>query len=149
MPLFPTVSEKLYIVTGSIIPLEHTKKVCSNSSFKYLKKLWVSEVPDLEYMEIELFPSLEYLWVYDCRNLRDWGKKSDDEDAPKALAKVAPSVIEFEIKNCPKLKLLPQGMRLLSSSAKFSISGCPLLKQKYKSKSGQNWPEIVTITTDW
>nr|GMD33835.1 putative disease resistance protein RGA4 [Ipomoea batatas] len=143
MPLFPTVSEKLYILTASIIPLDHTKKVFS--SFEYLMKLWVSNVPDLEYMEIELFPSLEYLWVYDCRNLRHWGKEGDDSEA----SKVAPSVKEFEVKNCPKLTSLPQGMQLLNSSTKFNISGCPLLKQRYMTKSGQDWPEIANISTDW
>lgn len=142
-PVFPGISSTLYMVNGSILHLERTRKMQPDSWRFKIQYLWLSQVGDMEYLDIELFPILIKLDLYNCHNLRGWGKNG---------GKVPSSLTTFDLRNCSLLGCLPKGMKQLGANTTVNISGCDKLKQKYASKSGPDWPSGVNatyLTLDW
>nr|GLL35200.1 putative disease resistance protein RGA1 [Ipomoea trifida] len=151
-PVFPGITETLYLVKGSILHLEPTRNLLPDSRGFKIQYLWLSELGDMEYMDIQLFPSLIKLEVFHCENLRGWGKGDGEEEDSRAKVP-ASSLTTFELRNCPRLECLPRGMRQLGADTKLiKITGCDKLKEKYATKSGPDWPSRVDsscLTLDW
>nr|GMD33828.1 putative disease resistance protein RGA4 [Ipomoea batatas]GMD38822.1 putative disease resistance protein RGA4 [Ipomoea batatas]GME15796.1 putative disease resistance protein RGA4 [Ipomoea batatas] len=148
-PVFPEISSTLYMEKGSILHFERTRNLLPDSrGFSKIQYLWFSKVGDMEYLDIQLFPSLINLELWDCENLRGWGKGEDSRGKVPA----ASSLKTFDLKNCPRLECLPRGMRELGAKTTVKINGCDKLKVKYATKSGPDWPSRVDstyLTLDW
>nr|GMD37317.1 putative disease resistance protein RGA4 [Ipomoea batatas] len=151
-PVFPGISSTLYMVNGSIRHLERTRNILPDSRGFKIQYLWLSQVSDMEYLDIQLFPCLIKLDLYHCDNLRGWGKGNGEEEEDSRGKVPASSLTTFDLRNCPRLGCLPRGMRELGAYTTVNISGCDKLKEKYATKSGPDWPSGVNsscLTLDW
>ncbi|XP_044480563.1 putative disease resistance protein RGA3 [Mangifera indica] len=52
---------------------------------------------------------------------------------------------ELRLKDCPKLKALPDSLLQRTTLQELSISGCPFLCERYNKETGEDWPKISHI----
>ncbi|KAJ6329916.1 hypothetical protein OIU76_008690, partial [Salix suchowensis] len=91
----------------------------------YLEELWIEDMDNLEYIDSEggggkevskFFPSLKKLFIFDCRRLKGWWKKSrgemkDDSDEStvdeELIMLCFPRLSSLFISGCPNLTSMP------------------------------------------
>ncbi|KAM2273898.1 hypothetical protein ACFX1S_043773 [Malus domestica] len=76
--------------------------------------------------------SLEDLTIEGCPGLQGFA-----EEAPKSLKSLT-------IMKCPKIGCLP-GEWLPTSLSRLHISRCPLLEERFRRETGEDWPKISHI----
>jgi hypothetical protein len=81
-------------------------------------------------------PALEHLIIDCCRKL---------ESLPDQIWEGSRSLRTITIINCNALRSLPEGIRLLTSLKVLTISGCPILKERCKEETGEDWYKIAHI----
>ncbi|MED6170797.1 hypothetical protein PIB30_034598 [Stylosanthes scabra] len=79
--------------------------------------------------------SLQTLSFEFCRNMKA---------LPAQIGKLQ-SLKHISISYCGKLESLPEGMRHLSNLQTLEIKLCPILSERCKAESGQDWPKIAHI----
>jgi hypothetical protein len=81
-------------------------------------------------------PALEHLIIDCCHKL---------ESLPDQIWEGSRSLRTITIINCNALRSLPEGIRLLTSLKVLTISGCPILKERCKEETGEDWYKIAHI----
>ncbi|TQE00545.1 hypothetical protein C1H46_013789 [Malus baccata] len=76
--------------------------------------------------------SLEVFMIHKCPELHGF-----PEEAPKSLKSLS-------IWECPNIGCLP-GEWLPTSLSRLHIRGCPLLKERFRRETGEDWPKISHI----
>nr|CAJ44366.1 putative CC-NBS-LRR resistance protein [Malus domestica] len=104
-----------------------------------------------EMMRISFFPSLETLEVYICPVLKGWWRAHTHNSASSSSSTENlslpsfPSLSTLSIMDCPNLTSLPEGTRGLPCLKTLYISGCPMLGERCKKETGEDWPKIAHI----
>ena len=109
-----------------------------------IERLWeVKKVGD-EFLGIEdskdkkdIFPNLKSL-KFDY--LSEW------EEWIVTNPIIMPRLQSFKILDCEKLKSLPDDLFTASSLKELAIVGSPLLEERYRRGTGENWPKISHIS---
>ncbi|XP_050262354.1 putative disease resistance protein RGA4 [Quercus robur] len=132
MPLFPNLEKKLYLWNSSLKALEETIEMnnrggrassfpSSSSSSSFSPPL--SKLKKLELWHIQELESLPEEWFKNLTSLET-----------------------LQIRNCPNLTSLPEGMSHLTSLHTLNIiTGCPQLKQRCENENGEDWDKISHI----
>uniref|UniRef100_F6H948 Disease resistance RPP13-like protein 1 n=1 Tax=Vitis vinifera TaxID=29760 RepID=F6H948_VITVI len=85
------------------------------------------------------FPSLTYLKIYDLKGLESLSISISDGDL-----QLLTSLEKLEICDCPKLQFLTEG-QLPTNLSVLTIQNCPLLKDRCKFWTGEDWHHIAHI----
>ncbi|KAI3947414.1 hypothetical protein MKW92_026563 [Papaver armeniacum] len=86
------------------------------------------------------FPELKYLNVVSFENVKDW--RVDRGGMPRLK--------EFHIEDFPKLSMLPEGLKFITTLEKLEIKKLPLVKERVAEGAGEDWykvQHIPSITT--
>ncbi|KAH7575605.1 hypothetical protein JRO89_XS02G0161600 [Xanthoceras sorbifolium] len=67
------------------------------------------------------------------------GREGDDH------VTIMPSLHLLEINSCPKLKVLPKQLLQRAALTYLVIEGCPILSERYRKRTGENWTDISHI----
>ncbi|KAL5787455.1 hypothetical protein ACOSP7_004404 [Xanthoceras sorbifolium] len=90
------------------------------------------------------FPKLKRLKFYDMEEWEEWdfviGREGEDD-----CVTIMPSLHSLEINSCPKLKVLPKQLLHRAALTHLFIRGCPLLSERYRKGTGENWTDITHI----
>jgi hypothetical protein len=104
-----------------------------------LKEFTVSD----EFENVESFPeenllppTLKWLHLRNCSKLRIMNNKGFLH---------LNSLNRLWIFNCPSLESLPEETLQLGSISELNISGCPLIREKYKKEGGERWHTMSHI----
>ncbi|KDO37407.1 hypothetical protein CISIN_1g011015mg [Citrus sinensis] len=126
----------------------------------------LGKLPSLEYLVIELmnsvkrvgneflgvesdtdgssviaFPKLKLLDFYIMKELEEW----DFGTAIKGEIIIMPRLSSLSIDGCPKLKALPDHLLQKTTLQKLWIWGCPILEERCRKETGEDWPLIRHI----
>ncbi|XP_030965179.1 putative disease resistance protein RGA3 [Quercus lobata] len=109
-----------------------------------IERLWeVKKVGD-EFLGIEdskekkdIFPNLKSLKFDVLSNWEEWIVTNPI---------IMPRLQSFKILGCEKLKSLPDDLFTASSLKELEIVGSPLLEERYRRGTGENWPKISHIS---
>ncbi|KAK4564518.1 hypothetical protein RGQ29_006549 [Quercus rubra] len=131
MPLFPNLEEVLWLSNSSWKALEETIEMNNRggraSSFPSSSSSSSSSFsPPLSKLKL-LRLTLEL------------------ESLPEEWFKNLTSLERLDIRYCPNLTSLPEGMSHLTSLQRLDIRGCPQLKQRCEKENGEDWDKISHI----
>ncbi|KAL5787449.1 hypothetical protein ACOSP7_004398 [Xanthoceras sorbifolium] len=91
-----------------------------------------------------IFPKLKHLVFYNMKEWEEWdfviGREGEDDRVT-----IMPSLHSLEIDSCPKLKVLPKQLLQRAALTYLFIGGCPLLSERYRKGTGENWTDISHI----
>ena len=85
-----------------------------------------------------LFPNLKSLIFSDLKEWEEWDGKEG------GCVTIMPRLQQLSIRRCPKLKSLPDFLPTTQLKSLW-IYGCPILSQRYKRETGEDWPKISQI----
>ena len=133
MPLFPNLESGLYLSNSSLKALEETiemnKRGGRASSFPSSSSSSSSSfsppLSKLKKLHLVVLDELESL--------------------PEERFKNLTSLEYLQIKECPNLTSLPEGMSHLTSLQTLEIRCCPQLKQRCEKENGEDWDKISHI----
>lgn len=141
---------------------------CNNELLRSISSFYGLTSLDLERSEgITSFPKgmfrnltcLEYLRVSGFRKLKELPNEpfslalehlnisccSELEPLPEEIWGGLQSLRKITIGGCERLKCLLEGIRHLTSLDLLTIFGCPILKERCKEGTGENWDKIAHI----
>ena len=129
-----------------MLPLLEWLKV---SAWNSLKKVGVEflgiDFENKRYDKIKIFPNLKYLCFEGLKEWEEWvgigGMREEEEDS---TVTIMPRLQELYIWNCPKLKSLPYFLRT-TPLKNLEITSNPILKERYRRGTGEDWPKISHI----
>ena len=104
-----------------------------------LQKLYIWGLPQLVSLPQRLKGSadtLQFLYIYDCVNLRV---------LPEWLPDLS-SLRKLQILCCPKLLALPEGMARLTALRELKIGRCPELRRDYEREVSKDWGKMVKFS---
>ncbi|XP_068329245.1 disease resistance protein RGA2-like [Pyrus communis] len=137
-------------------PLDHLPSLKSLTmvgleKLKYISENESSNSMSDEMMRISFFPSLETLKLYNCPVLKGWWRAhthnsvSSSSSTENLSLPSFPRLSTLEIRNCLNLTSLPEGIRGLPCLNTLDIWQCPMLSERYKKKTGEDWPKIAHV----
>ncbi|KAK4595277.1 hypothetical protein RGQ29_013637 [Quercus rubra] len=94
-----------------------------------------------------LFPNLISLSFDYFFHWEEWNGIEEEEDCIRRFT-IMPRLQDLSIWSCPKLKLLPNFLRA-TPLQKLEICGCPILEERCKRGTGEEWPKISHIPNIW
>ncbi|XP_047960875.1 disease resistance protein RGA2-like [Salvia hispanica] len=86
--------------------------------------------------EVKVFPRLKSLKIHHCYRL---------EYLPNWLFRKTHSVSQLDIKHCPMLRALPDGLHALDSLEQLTIRGCRNLKSIAYPSGGRSFPSLRSL----
>ena len=89
---------------------------------------------------VSAFPKLKSLYFYRMEEWEEWDFGIEDDNIT-----ILPSLRLLEIQDCPKLKVLPKKILQMAPLEVLSINGCPILRDRYREGTGENWSDISHI----
>ena len=104
-----------------------------------LKKLEIREMKELKYVHYEeisdvFFPSLETLFLENCKNLKGWQRLGDDNKANEIdnhlLLPRFPRLSSLEIWECPNLTCMPTFSHLVEKLVLVNYRGKPMVETR-------------------
>ncbi|KAB2594747.1 disease resistance protein RGA2-like [Pyrus ussuriensis x Pyrus communis] len=107
-----------------------------------------------EMMRISFFPSLEDLYIADCPVLKGWWRAHTHNTASSSSSSSStenmplpsfPRLSILTILECPNLTSLPEGTRGLPCLNRLQIYRFPMLSERCKKETGEDWPKIAHI----
>jgi Leucine-rich repeat (LRR) protein len=126
MPLFPYLKESLILWETSSKVLQQTMKMGTRqrATTSTSSSSW--------------FPlsQLQYLRLWDVNDL---------ESLPEEWLGNLTSIQRLQIRGCPNLTSLPQGIRNLTSLQHLTIINCPHLWERCQRQIGEDWPNIAHV----
>ncbi|XP_048442125.1 putative disease resistance protein RGA4 isoform X2 [Pyrus x bretschneideri] len=137
-------------------PLDHLPSLKSLTMVGLQKLEYISENESSssmsdEMMRISFFPSLEELSISKCPVLKGWWRahthNSDDSSSSTENLSL-PSfacLSQLFISDCRNLTSLPEGICGLPCLNTLHISRCPLLSERCKKETGEDWHKIAHI----
>ena len=131
MPPFPYLKEKLELRGVSSKVLQQTMKMGTRQRAS-------TATTSTSTSSSSCFPlsQLQSLYLTDVKDL---------ESLPEEWLGNLTSLQRLQIRGCPNLTSLPQGIRNLTSLQKLIIWGCPLLGQRCQRQTGEDWPNIAHV----
>ncbi|KAH9689140.1 hypothetical protein KPL70_015381 [Citrus sinensis] len=96
---------------------------------------------DTDGSSVIAFPKLKQLRFSGMRELEEW----DFVTAIKGEIIIMPRLSTLTIWNCPKLKALPDHLLQKTTLQNLGIAGCPILEERYREETGEDWPKIRHI----
>ena len=133
MPLFPNLEEGLELVDSSLKALEETIEMNNRGGR-------ASSFPSSSSSSSSSFsPPLSKLKYLRLRRLQEL------ESLPEEWFKNLTSLESLQIRECPNLMSLPEGMSHLTSLQRLSIEVCPQLNQRCEKENGEDWDKISHI----
>ena len=126
MPPFPYLKESLELNRTSSKVLQQTMKMGTRQR------------ATTSTSSSSCFPlsQLQYLRLWDVNDL---------ESLPEEWLGNLTSLQRLQIRGCPNLTSLPQGIRNLTSLQKLIIWNCPHLRERYQGQIGEDWPNIAHV----
>ncbi|TQE03401.1 hypothetical protein C1H46_010966 [Malus baccata] len=116
---------------------------------EYISEKESSNSTSDEMMRISFFPSLESLIIHHCPVLKGWWRAHTHNSASSSSSSTEnlslpsfPSLSKLRIEDCTNLASLPEGIRGLN---KLQIWHCPMLSERCKKETGEDWPKIAHI----
>ncbi|XP_031250359.1 putative disease resistance protein RGA4 [Pistacia vera] len=94
-----------------------------------------------------LFPKLKYLQFSDMKEWEEWDYKIIREGEEKEYTTIMPCLASLEINFCRKLEALPDGLLQRTTLKKLQFYECPVLRQYFKKRMEEHWPQITQIST--
>ena len=91
---------------------------------------------------IKIFPNLKTLRFYYLLKWEEWIGIGGQEEEDCII--IMPCLQKLEIFNCYRLKSLPDFL-FKTSLQEFVVSGCPILCNRYKRGTGEDWDKISHI----
>ncbi|KAI9161164.1 hypothetical protein LWI28_015033 [Acer negundo] len=89
---------------------------------------------------ISAFPKLKTLKFVEMEELEEWDFGIEDDNIT-----IMPSLRVLQIEDCPKLKVLPKKILPMAPLEVLSIDRCPILMDRYREGTGENWSDISHI----
>ncbi|CAN6567285.1 unnamed protein product [Malus baccata var. baccata] len=135
------VVDSLFVRGASDITHDVGVDVSASSSSPPLSKLThlsLCGIEDLEFIPSEGMgnqTSLQELVIHHCPNLAS---------LPEEISNLT-SLQQLEIGNCSNLASLPEGIRGLPCLNSLTILYCPMLSERCKKETGEDWPKIAHI----
>ncbi|KAK4564565.1 hypothetical protein RGQ29_006587 [Quercus rubra] len=134
MPLFPNLEEELWLSNNSWKALEETIEMNNRGGR-------ASSFPSSSSSSSSSFsPPLSKLKL-----LRLWRIPEELESLPEEWFKNLTSLESLQIRECPNLMSLPEGMSHLTSLQSLSIEDCPQLNQRCEKENGEDRDKISHI----
>ncbi|KAK9219110.1 hypothetical protein WN943_007749 [Citrus x changshan-huyou] len=97
---------------------------------------------DTDGSSVIAFPKLKLLTFWGMSELEEW----DFVTAIKGEIIIMPRLSSLTIRNCRKLKALPDHLLQKSTLQRLEISmECPVLEERYRKETGEDWPKIRHI----
>ena len=96
---------------------------------------------DTDGSSVIAFPKLKHLKFYDMEEMEKW----DYGTAIKGEIIIMPRLSSLQILRCLKLKALPDHLLQKTTLQELWISGCPILKERCRKETGEDWPNIRHI----
>ncbi|XP_031276699.1 disease resistance protein RGA2-like [Pistacia vera] len=91
------------------------------------------------------FPKLEELKFWDMKEWGEWDNDNAKKGVDKEHITFMPCLATLDIYNCPKLKALPDSLLQRTALKELNISGCDILRERYKEGTGEDWHKISHI----
>ncbi|XP_068328592.1 disease resistance protein RGA2-like [Pyrus communis] len=137
-------------------PLDHLPSLKSLKLWNLEKLEYISENESSnsmsdEMMRISFFPSLETLFIFNCPVLKGWWRAHTHNNGASSSSTENLSLPSFSclsrlrIKNCRNLTSLPEGIRGLPCLNTLDNQQRPMLSERYKKETGEDWPKIAHI----
>ncbi|KAL4039014.1 hypothetical protein IC575_002657 [Cucumis melo] len=107
-------------------------------NYENLTSLYLSKLSKLEYLPESwqhYMTSLQLLSLSSCENLKSLPEWIDS----------LTSLNELNIFNCENLTLLPEEIRHIHNLQYLKIQDCPILVEKCKKNTGEEWPKIAHV----
>ncbi|XP_031255098.1 disease resistance protein RGA2-like [Pistacia vera] len=82
------------------------------------------------------FPKLIEFSFWDTEEWEEWDCKGEE---------FMPCLARLSIVRCPKLKALPDSLLQRTTLKELNFSECPILSERYKKETGEDWPKISHI----
>ncbi|XP_031276698.1 putative disease resistance protein RGA4 [Pistacia vera] len=134
---------------GELHSLE-SLRISKISSVKRVdNKFWRTESDDRSSSSLSaiLFPKLKYLQFSDMKEWEEWDYKIIREGEEKEYTTIMPCLASLEINFCRKLEALPDGLLQRTTLKKLQFYECPVLRQYFKKRMEEHWPQITQIST--
>ncbi|KAH9755014.1 hypothetical protein KPL71_015638 [Citrus sinensis] len=96
---------------------------------------------DTDGSSVIAFPKLKLLRFWGMSELEEW----DFVTAIKGEIIIMPRLSSLTIWNCRKLKALPDHLLQKTTLQELRISGCPILEERCRKETGEDWPNIRHI----
>ncbi|KAH9689172.1 hypothetical protein KPL70_015403 [Citrus sinensis] len=96
---------------------------------------------DTDGSSVIAFPKLKRLAFHTMEELEEW----DFRTAIKGEIIIMPRLSSLSIDDCPKLKALPDRLLQKTTLQRLEIYGCPILEERCRKETGEDWPKIRHI----
>ncbi|KAK9215536.1 hypothetical protein WN944_007541 [Citrus x changshan-huyou] len=96
---------------------------------------------DTDGSSVIAFPKLKRLAFHTMEELEEW----DFRTAIKGEIIIMPRLSSLSIDDCPKLKALPDRLLQKTTLQRLEIYGCPILEERCRKGTGEDWPKIRHI----
>ncbi|XP_031276701.1 putative disease resistance protein RGA3 [Pistacia vera] len=139
-----------HLSSFGILPSLASLRISKISSVKNVDdKFWGIESDGRSFLSSStiLFPRLKYLKFSDMEEWEEWDYKIIREGEEKECPQFMPCLASLEINFCRKLKALPDDILQRTTLKKLEFYECPVLRQYFKKRMKEQWPEITQIST--